>query len=101
VYFSLEHGRQLLDVPLEQLHGSSTHRILLDRFKLPTLRLEHRIGCRSLSSEACHHLLVAEGTVGTVWDVCDYSVQDQPSLFQRLQLAPGHRPVEIDELLTT
>lgn len=97
VYFTCEHGKQLLGRPLEQLHGSSTHRILLDSFKLPTLRLEHRIGCREMSPEACRYLMVPEGTAGTVWDVCDFSVQDKPSLFQRLQLAPGHRPVEILE----
>jgi DNA-binding GntR family transcriptional regulator len=97
VYFAFEHGKELLDVPIEQLHGSSTHRILLDKFKLPTLRLEHRIGCRALSSEACRHLLVPERSIGTVWDVCDFSVLDRPSLFQRLQLAPGHRPLEIFE----
>jgi DNA-binding GntR family transcriptional regulator len=97
VYFSFEHGKELLDVPVEQLHGSSTHRILLDKFKLPTVKLEHRIGCRELSSEACRYLLIPERSVGTVWDVCDFSVQDRPTLFQRLQLAAGHRPLEIFE----
>lgn len=97
VYFAYEYGKQLLNVPIEQLHGSSTHRILLDNFKLPTLRLEHRIGCRELSPAACRYLMVPAGTVGTVWDVCDYSIQARPSLFQRLQLAPGHRPLEISE----
>lgn len=97
VYFAYEYGKQLLNEPVEQLHGSSTHRILLDSFKLPTLRLEHRIGCRELSREACGYLMVPPGTVGTVWDVCDHSIQDKPSLFQRLQMAPGHRPLEISE----
>jgi hypothetical protein len=47
VYFALEHGRVLLDVPLEELHGSSAHRLMVEQFNLPTLRIEHRIGCRS------------------------------------------------------
>jgi DNA-binding GntR family transcriptional regulator len=97
VYFTYQHGRELLNVPVEQLHGSSTHRILMDKFKLPTLRLEHRIGCRELAPQACEYLLVPKGTIGTVWDVCDFSIQNKPSLFQRLQIAPGHRPLEISE----
>ena len=97
VYFPYQYGKQLLNVPIEQLHGSSTHRILLDNFKLPTLRLEHRIGCRELARDACEYLMVPPGTIGTVWDVCDYSIKDRPSLFQRLQMAPGHRPLEISE----
>lgn len=99
VYFAYPHGRDLLRVPLEDLHGSSTHRLLLDRFNLPTLRFEHRIGCRELSGQACEHLRVPAGTCGTIWDVCDYSIHDRPVLFQRLQLPQGHRPVEISERL--
>jgi GntR family transcriptional regulator len=101
VYFAFEHGRALLDVPLEELHGSSVHRLMLEQFNLPTLRIEHRIGCRQLSMDACEWLRVASGSLGTVWDVSDFSVADQPILFQRLQLPPGHRPVEIGESVST
>ena len=97
VYFTFEHGKVLLDVPIEELHGSATHRVMVDQFNLPTLRLEHRIGCRELASQACRHLRIAAGTVGTVWDVSDFSFDDRPVLFQRLQLPPGHRPIEIAE----
>lgn len=99
VYFTFEHGKTLLDVPIEELHGSSTHRVMADQFNLPTLRFEHRIGCRALTLEACHHLRIAGGTVGTVWDVSDFSFDDRPILFQRLELPPGHRPIEIAESL--
>lgn len=101
VYFTFEHGKALLDVPLEELHGSSTHRVMVDQFNLPTLRIEHRVGCRPLAPQACRHLRIASGTVGTVWDVSDYSFDDRPILFQRLQLAPGHRPIEIAESFAT
>ncbi|HZD54520.1 MAG TPA: GntR family transcriptional regulator [Woeseiaceae bacterium] len=99
VYFSYPHGKGLLNAPIEQLHGSSMHRLLLESFHLPPLRFEHRIGCRALSETACEHLRVPAGTVGTVWDVCEFSVQDKPVLFQRLQLPPVHRPLEISERL--
>lgn len=99
VYFSYNHGKRLLNVPIEQLHGASTHRFLVDRYNLPSIRIKHEIACRELSVSACHHLMVTAGTVGTVWDACDYSVDDKPCLFQRLQMAPGHRPLEISESL--
>jgi GntR family transcriptional regulator len=100
VYFALEHGRTLLDVPLEELHGSSVHRLMVEQFNLPTLRVEHRIGCRNLSADACEWLRVPIGSLGTVWDVHDFSIAERPILFQRLQLAPGHRPLEIGESLS-
>jgi GntR family transcriptional regulator len=97
VYFSYEHGKLLLQAPLETLHGSSTHRVMADHFNLPTLRVEHRVGCRELSAPACERLMIPKGTLGTIWDVSDFSFQDQPVLFQRLQLPPGHRPLEMSE----
>jgi GntR family transcriptional regulator len=97
VFFSHEHGKVFLDMPLEELHGSSSHRILIEHFNLPTLRMEHRIGCRALSDMACERLMVPPDTTGIVWDIKDYSFHDKPSLFQRFQLPPGHRPVEISE----
>jgi GntR family transcriptional regulator len=97
VYFTHQHGRQLLDVPLEELHGSSTHRVMADKFNLPTLRVEHRIASRVLSDAACDQLRLKPGTVGTVWDASDFSIDDRPILFQRLQLPPGHRPIELAE----
>jgi DNA-binding GntR family transcriptional regulator len=97
VYFRHEHGKVLLNVPVEELHGSSTHRMLIEHFHLPSLRKEHRIGVRVLSDIACAQLMLAPGTPGTVWDVQDFSADGRPILFQRLELGPGHRPVEIAE----
>ena len=94
MYCTYEHGKVLLDVPIEELHRSVTHRVMVDQFNLPTLRLEHRIGRRELAPQAGRHLRMAPGTAGTVWDVSDFSFDDRPILFQRLQLPPGHRPIE-------
>jgi len=99
VYFAYEHGRVLLDSPIEELHGSSAHRLMVDYFNLPTLRIEHRISCQKLSREACERLRVSEGTMGTAWDVSDFSFNDRAILFQRLEMPPGHRPIEIGENL--
>lgn len=99
MYLSWEHGLDLLDVPVEELHGSSCHRVLIDRFNLPTLRMEHKIGCRKLSDHACEQLMIPNGTVGLVWDVKDFSFDDEPNIFQRFQMPPGHRPMELEEVL--
>lgn len=97
VFFRYEHGKAFLDMPMEELHGSSSHRVLIEHYNLPTLRMEHRIACRVLSEMACEHMMVPSETVGIVWDIEDFSFNDKPSLFQRFQLPPGHRPVEISE----
>jgi GntR family transcriptional regulator len=97
VFFTYEHGKDYLDMPLEALNGSSLHRMLIERFNLPTVRMEHSIGCRTLGAVACRHLMLPEGTMGAVWDIKDFSIRDTPLLFQRYQLPPGHRPVEIME----
>lgn len=97
LFLSCEHGRDLLNVPVEELHGSSCHRVLIERFNLPTLRMEHKVGSRELSARACEHLRLTAGTVGLVWDVKDYSFDDRPSLFQRFEMPPGHRPMELKE----
>jgi len=97
VYFTYEHGQAYLDQPLEDLNGSSLHRMLIERFNLPTVRMEHSISCRTLNDKACHELLLPIGTMGMVWDIKDFSIHDTPLLFQRYQLPPGHMPVEITE----
>lgn len=97
VFFSYEHGKVFLDMPVEELHGSSSHRVLIEHYNLPTLRMKHCIGCRTLSDMACKHLMIPSDTTGIVWDIKDYSFHDKPFLFQRFQLPPGHRPVEIEE----
>jgi DNA-binding GntR family transcriptional regulator len=97
VFFTYEHGQVYLDQAVEDLNGSSLHRMLIERFNLPTVRMEHSIGCRTLDDLACQHLMLPEGTMGTVWDIKDFTIHDAPILFQRYQLPPGHRPVEITE----
>lgn len=97
VYFTHEHGQVYLDQAIENLNGSSLHRMLIERFNLPTLRMEHAISCRTLDDLACQHLLLPAGTMGMVWDIRDFTIHDAPILFQRYQLPPGHKPVEITE----
>jgi DNA-binding GntR family transcriptional regulator len=94
-HISIEHGRHLLDEPIENLHGVSFHRILGKKFNLPTLRTTHRLQCRKLCPAACRHLIVPEGTFGTVWDVVGFSHQ-RATTYQSLQIPAGHRPIELD-----
>lgn len=98
IYLAPEHGAHMLDVPIHSLHGSSLHRILIEKFDLPTLRMEHRVSCRALSQTACRHLRVPAGEAGLVWDVRDFSFGDTPSLFQRFEMLRDHRPMELIEL---
>jgi GntR family transcriptional regulator len=94
-YIAIEHGRHLLAERIEDLHGVSFHRVLGKKFNLPTLRTTHRLQCRKLCAAACRHLIVPEGTFGTVWDVVGFSHQ-QATTYQSLQIPAGHRPIELD-----
>ncbi|MBU2533754.1 MAG: GntR family transcriptional regulator [Alphaproteobacteria bacterium] len=100
VYLTYAHGRHLLDTPIEQLHGSSWHRLLSERYHLPTLRMKHGFSCQQLGDYACRQLGLPQGTYGSIWDILDFSFDEQPVLFQRYQLPPGHRPIELDEQKT-
>lgn len=92
---SIEHGRHLLNEPLENLHGVSFHRTLGEKFNLPTLRTSHRLRCQKLSRSACRELAVPEGTYGSIWDVVGFSYR-QATTYQSLQIPAGHRPIELD-----
>jgi GntR family transcriptional regulator len=94
-HIAIEHGRHLLEEPIENLHGVSFHRILGRRFNLPTVRTSHRLQCRQLGADACRHLGVPDGTFGTVWDVVGYSYQ-RATTYQSIQIPAGHRPIELD-----
>lgn len=92
-----EHGTPLLGRPPESLDGSSCHRVLVERFALPTLRMEHRVRADALSERAAGALGHAPGTAGLIWDVLDFSLDGRPTLFQRFELPPGHWPMQIVE----
>ena len=90
-----EHGRHLLQAPIDTLHGMSFHRVLGGKFNLPTLRTSHALLSGALSDEACRHLVVPKGTFGTHWTAIGFSYQ-QATTFQSLQIPAGHRPIEFD-----
>ena len=95
VHVAIEHGRHLLDEPVEDLHGVSFHRMLGERFGLPTSRTSHRLRCRALCPAACRHLMIPDGTFGTVWDVVGFSL-DRATSYQSIQIPAGHRPIELE-----
>lgn len=97
IHLSIAHGSFLMDMPVEALHGSSCHRLLVERFNLPSVRVEHAVSCAPLTADACVHLSLAAGTVGLIWDVCDFTFDQRPFFFQRFQLPPGHRPMRLSE----
>ena len=95
VRIGVEHGRSLLKMPIESLHGLSFHKVLGKEFNLPTVRTSHQLQCERLSRLACRHLAVPAGTYGMVWDVVGFSHR-QATTYQSLQMPSGHRPIELD-----
>lgn len=97
VYFRPVHGKALLGQPVSEVGHTSMHRMLIERFGLPTLRMAHTVACAPLPDFACHQLSLAARTIGTLWDIRDYTLADQPLVYQRYHLPPGHRPIELNE----
>jgi GntR family transcriptional regulator len=95
VRIAIEHGRSLLKMPIESLHGLSFHKVLGRKFNLPTVRTSHRLQCRRLSRTACRHLGVPLDTYGMIWDVVGFSHR-QATTHQSLQMPSGHRPIELE-----
>jgi len=95
VRIGIEHGRSLLKMPIERLHGLSFHKVLGREFNLPTVRTSHRLQCERLSRTACRHLGVPAGTYGMVWEVVGFSHR-QATTYQSLQMPAGHRPIELE-----
>jgi DNA-binding GntR family transcriptional regulator len=82
------------------LHGVSFHRVLGERFNLPTVRTSHRLQCRQLCPAACRQPDDRRRNVRTVWDVVGFS-QDQATSYQSIQIPAGHRPIELEAASTT
>jgi DNA-binding GntR family transcriptional regulator len=90
-----DHGRHLLDEPIENLHGVSFHRVLGRMFNSPTTKMTHRLQARELSPKASRHLLLPKGTFGTLWTVIGYSHR-QATTYQSLEVPAGHWPIELE-----
>lgn len=91
-----DHGAHLLGRPLDEIHSTSLHRLLGERFDRPTVRVEHKLTCAVFADEVCGHLMAPPGSPGLVWDIGGYSHADVPTTFQRIHVPIGHRAVEID-----
>ncbi|MEM6974159.1 MAG: GntR family transcriptional regulator [Pseudomonadota bacterium] len=97
VYLHPDYGGVFLETEADRLHGASIHRMLIDRFNLPSLRLRHAVSCGAFPVEVCQRLTLPTGAFGTVWDIRDSTICDEPMVFQRYHLPQGHRPIEIEE----
>ena len=94
VFIGPHHGASLLDQPMDMFAGFSVHRHLEEHHGTITLRSESRVSLGQFSRPAARPLALAEGTPSLVWDVANYTHEDRPVSFQRIQIPPNHRPLE-------
>ena len=85
----------LLQVPIDQLHGISYHRMLAETAAPPPMHMRERISCAPISPAALRHLALSAPTHGIIWEVEEFSFNNEPLVFQQIQLPPGHRPLEM------
>ena len=97
VFFQPVHGAPLLKRSAADVGHMSIHRMLIEQFGLPTMRMAHTIACAPLPLTVCAELELLPHTIGTIWDIRDHTLADAPLVFQRYHLPPGHRPIELHE----
>jgi GntR family transcriptional regulator len=85
VYVAMAHGQHLIKQQLDQSRGSSWHRLLRQRFDLPTFRMQYSFATGLLTAYACKQLELSKRTIGTVCYVLNFTFDDNPVLFQRYQ----------------
>jgi hypothetical protein len=70
--------------------------MLGEQFNAPALNVTHRLGQLPLPADVCAQIGVAEGTLGTEWELIGRSYRDEAIFYQRFYLPPHRRKIEIN-----
>ncbi|WNL38167.1 GntR family transcriptional regulator [Halomonas sp. PAMB 3232] len=95
-YMPLAYADTLMNKPAGEFDGLSLHEHLFQTKRILTSRFEHQLGIHAFSSEARTALALGD-TVrqGMLWRVRGYTSQGRPTTFQRFEIQPGHRDIEL------
>lgn len=95
-YMPLTYASELMNKPPSEFDGLSLHEYLFQSQKILTSRFIHKLGVGSFSADARASLSLSNDvTHGMLWRVRGYSRDGLPTTFQRFELQPGHRDIEI------
>ncbi|GEN26039.1 GntR family transcriptional regulator [Halomonas cupida] len=95
-YMPLAYAEALMERPASDFDGLSLHEYLFHTQRILTSRFMHRLGVGPFSADARHSLALPDDVqCGMQWQVRGYSRDGLPTTFQRFELQPGHREIEI------
>lgn len=95
-FLPLEWAKDLMDKPSSEFDGLSLHEHLFQTQRILTSHFVHRLGVGPFSPDARRYLALADKIqYGLQWQVRGYSRDNNPTTFQRFEVQPGHRDIEI------
>lgn len=95
-FLPLAQASELLDKPPGEFDGLSLHEYLFQAHRILTTRFAHRLGVGPFSASARAALQLDDSVQhGMMWRVRGYSREGQPTTYQRFEVQPGHRDIEL------
>lgn len=95
-FLPLEYADDLLEKPASDLDGLSLHEHLFQTQRILTSHFVHHLGVATFSEDAKHFLALPDDVShGMQWRVHGYARDGQPTTFQRFEIQPGHRDIEL------
>lgn len=95
-FLPLELAGDLLGRKPAEFDGLSLHEHLFQTLRIPITRFAHRLGVGEFSAHARQAIGLEDAvTHGMIWRVRGYSRDGQPMTYQRFELQPSHRDIEL------
>jgi GntR family transcriptional regulator len=95
-FLPLVWANDLMDKPASEFDGLSLHEHLFQTQRILTSHFMHRLGVGPFSADARRCLgLTEEIRHGLQWQVRGYSRDGSPTTYQRFEVQPGHRDIEL------
>ncbi|SDK75989.1 transcriptional regulator, GntR family [Franzmannia pantelleriensis] len=95
-FLPLEYAHDLLDKPASDFDGLSLHEHLFQTQRILTSHFMHRLGVAPFSVDARRFLGLADDIRhGMQWRVQGFDRGGAPTTFQRFEVQPGHRDIEL------
>lgn len=95
-FLPLAFAQDLMNKPASDFDGLSLHEHLFQQHRILTSHFKHRLGVATFSEDARNFLeLPTDIRYGLRWEVHGFDREGRPTTFQRFEVQPGHRDIEL------
>ncbi|WP_252106505.1 MULTISPECIES: GntR family transcriptional regulator [unclassified Halomonas] len=96
LFMPLAYADALMNKPPGEFDGLSLHEYLFQQKRILTSRFEHQMGVHDFSRDARAALELDDKVhQGMLWRVRGYTQKGQPTTYQRFEIQPDHRDIEL------